>query len=140
MNAQTPAAAAPKAAVARSKMMAVGIGVSELARSEDFYVRVLGMSVQQRISLPHMTEVVLGYPGAVPVVLMHWIDGSSPNYANNPIKLVFTVPDASALVEAIRAEGLPITREATPTPEFNNMIIALAQDPDGYVVEFIQAP
>lgn len=121
-------------------LMAVGVGVSDMARSEDFYTRVLGMRVQQRIPLPHMTEVVLGYGGGASVVLMHWIDGSAPNYADNPVKLVFTVPDAKGLIEAIRAEGLPIDREAEATPEFNNMIIGLARDPDGYVVEFIQAP
>lgn len=125
---------------ARSTMMAVGIGVADLKRSEDFYTRVLGMKVQQRIPLPYMTEVVVGYSRTTSVVLMNWIDGSTPNYANNPVKLVFNVPDARKLIEAVRAEGLKITREPVPSPEFNNMIIGLAEDPDGYVVEFIQAP
>jgi catechol 2,3-dioxygenase-like lactoylglutathione lyase family enzyme len=125
---------------ASESLMAVGIGVSDLARSEDFYTRVLGMKVQQRITLPHMTEVILGYRGSASVVLMHWIDGSAPNYAGNPVKLVFTVPDAARLIGAIRAEGLAVTRDAIPAPGFNNMIIAMGQDPDGYVVEFIQAP
>ena len=74
------------------------------------------------------------------VVLMHWIDGSKPNYRDNPVKLVFYVPDARAVIEAIRAEGLAITREAEPLADFNNLIIGLALDPDGYVVEFIQTP
>jgi lactoylglutathione lyase len=121
-------------------LAAVGIGVSDMARSEDFYTRVLGMQVQQRIDLPHMKEVIVGYEGRTSVVLMNWVDGSSPNYRNNPVKLVFFVPDAKALMERVRAEGLPISREAELVPEFNNMIIGLAEDPDGYVVEFLQAP
>jgi catechol 2,3-dioxygenase-like lactoylglutathione lyase family enzyme len=121
-------------------LAAVGIGVSDMARSEDFYTRVLGMQVQQRIELPHLKEVVVGYEGRTSVVLMHWLDGSNPNYRNNPVKLVFFVPDAKALMERIRADGLPVSREAEVMPEFNNLIIGLAEDPDGYVVELLQAP
>lgn len=125
---------------AAENLAAVGIGVSDMARSEDFYTRVLGMQVQQRIELPHLKEVVVGYEGRTSVVLMHWLDGSNPNYRNNPVKLVFFVPDAKGLMARIRADGLPISREAEVMPEFNNMIIGLGEDPDGYVVELIQAP
>ena len=121
-------------------LAAVGIGVSDMARSEDFYTRVLGMQVQQRIELPHLREVIVGFEGRTSVVLMHWIDGSKPNYQDNPVKLVFYVPNAGTVIEAIRAEGLAITREAEPLTDFNNLIIGLALDPDGYVVEFIQTP
>ena len=79
---------------APENLAAVGIGVADMARAEDFYTRVMGMQVQQRIELPHMKEVIVGYEGRTSVVLMHWIDGSNPNYANNPVKLVFFVPDA----------------------------------------------
>lgn len=119
-------------------LAAVGIGVSDMVRSEDFYTRVLGMQVQQRIELPHLREVVVGFEGRTSVVLMHWLDGSNPNYRDNPVKLVFYVPDAKAMIAAIRADGLAITREAEPMASFNNSIIGLALDPDGYVVEFIQ--
>lgn len=125
---------------AAENLAAVGIGVADMARSEDFYTRVLGMTVQQRIDLPHLQEVIVGYEGRTSVVLMHWRDGSQRNYSGNPVKLVFFVPDAAAKIDAIRAEGLPIEREATASPEFRNNIIALAEDPDGYVVEFIQPP
>ena len=125
-------------AKAAENLAAVGIGVADMARAEDFYVRVLGMQVQQRIDLPHMKEVIVGYEGRTSVVLMHWIDGSNPNYRDNPVKLVFFVPDAKGVIEKIRAEGLPITKEPEKVPEFNNMIIGLAEDPDGYVVEFLQ--
>jgi lactoylglutathione lyase len=119
---------------------AVGIGVSDIARSEDFYTRVLGMSVQQRIELPHLKEVVVGYEGRTSVVLMHWLDASERNYKANAVKLVFFVPDPKAMIAAIRADGLPIQREAEAMPEFNNMVVGLAEDPDGYVVEFLAAP
>ena len=127
-------------AKAAENLAAVGIGVSDMARSEDFYTRVLGMQVQQRIELPHLREVIVGYEGRTSVVLMHWLDGSKPNYRDNPVKLVFYVPDAKKMIAAIRTDGLAISREAEPLPDFNNLIIGLGTDPDGYVVEFIQTP
>jgi len=125
---------------AAENLGAVGIGVSDIARSEDFYTRVLGMRVQQRIDLPHLTEVVVGYEGRTSVVLMHWLDGSERNYKANAVKLVFFVPDPKGVIERIRADGLPIQRDAEVMPEFHNMVIGLAEDPDGYVVELLELP
>ena len=127
-----------KVAKARENLAAVGIGVADLARAEDFYVRVLGMQVQQRIELPYMREIIVGHAGRTSVVLMHWTDGSERNYRANPVKLVFFVPDAKTLMDGIRAEGLPISREPVASPDFGNAIIGLAEDPDGYVIELIQ--
>ena len=125
---------------AAENLGAVGIGVSDIVRSEDFYTRVLGMSVQQRIDLPHLKEVVVGYEGRTSVVLMHWLDGSERSYKANAVKLVFFVPDPKALIARIRADGLPIQRDAEAMPEFHNMVIGLAEDPDGYVVELLELP
>jgi lactoylglutathione lyase len=119
-------------------MAAVGIGVANLERSVDFYTRVLGMKKQQTFKLPHMDEVVVGYEGRTAVVLMHYTDGSVQHYKDNPVKLVFTVTDAKALANAIRADGGEITREPEPLPDFGNTIIGLAKDPDGYVIELMQ--
>jgi lactoylglutathione lyase len=119
---------------------AVGIGVSDLKRSIDFYTRVLGMTKLQRFSLPHMDEMVVGYEGrrGSAIVLMHWTDGSEPNYRDLPIKIVLYVPDPRAAADAIRAEGLEITREPTPIPELGDAVVGLAKDPDGYVIELLQ--
>jgi catechol 2,3-dioxygenase-like lactoylglutathione lyase family enzyme len=133
-----PARSDTRPAKAPENLAAVGIGVADLDRAEDFYVRVLGMSVQQRIELPHLREVIVGHAGRTSVVLMHWIDGSTPNYRSNPVKLVFYVPDAKAVMERIRAEGLPISREPEAMASFGNTIIGLAEDPDGYVIELLQ--
>lgn len=131
-------AAKERPAKAAEVLAAVGIGVADLARAEDFYVRVLGMSVQQRIKLPHMDETIVGHAGRTSVVLMHWTDGSERNYRANPVKIVFYVPDAKGLMDRIRAEGLPISRDAVASPDFGDRIIGLAEDPDGYVIELIQ--
>ena len=91
-------------------------------------------------NLDYMDEIVLAHEGRSAVVLMHYTDGSARNYRDNPIKLVFYVADPVGLIEAIRADGLEITREATPIESMNGAVIGLAKDPDGYVIELIQAP
>ena len=121
-------------------LSAMGIGVSDLVRSVDFYTRVIGMVELFPLHLPDMDEVILGFPGhSAALVLMHWTDGSDRDYAGNPVKVVLNVPDAAALADAIRAEGLPIDREAEALPSLGNAVIAMAQDPDGYVIELLQA-
>ena len=121
-------------------LTAVGIGVSDLERSTDFYVRVLGMQVTQTFKLDYMDEVMLAHEGRNAVVLMHYTDGSARNYRDNPVKLVFFVTDPAALIEAIRAEGLQVTQEPTPVASMGGAMIGLAKDPDGYVIELIESP
>lgn len=120
---------------------AVGIGVSDLDRSVDFYARIFGMKKVWKLKLPHMHEVVLNLDGGrgFSLVLMHYVDGTHPNYANNPVKLVFYVDDPQGCIEKIRGEGMAIVREATPVPELRNAVVGLAKDPDGYLLEILQS-
>ncbi len=119
---------------------AVGIGVSDLDRSVDFYSRVVGMSVTQTFKLDYMDEVVLAFEGRTAVVLMHYTDGSARNYKDNPVKLVFYVVDPLSISDRIKAEGLEIVREPTPMASMGDALLGLAKDPDGYIVELIQRP
>ncbi|HUO88758.1 MAG TPA: VOC family protein [Rhizomicrobium sp.] len=119
---------------------ATGIGVSDLERSAAFYRRALGMRQIQTFKLDYMDEIVLGHEGRNAVVLMHYTDGSNPNYKNLPVKLVFYVSDPKAVAARIRAEGCEIIREPAPIPTLSGAVVGLARDPDGYVVELLQAP
>lgn len=47
--------------------------------------------------------------------------------------------DPKECVDLIRREGLEIIREATPVPELHNAVVGLAKDPDGYLLEILQA-
>ena len=127
-------------AKAKNNFAAVGIGVSDMARSVEFYTNVMGMKQMQTFDLPHMKEVVLGYKGDVAVVLMHYIDGSEQHYTNNPVKLVFNIDDPKALAARFHAAGLEVTREPEPLPEFGGKIVGMAKDPDGYVIEMLKQP
>jgi lactoylglutathione lyase len=126
---------APKDAIS-----SVGIGVSDLERSIDFYTRIMGMTFVTTYKTEAMDEALLRFPaGGAAVVLMHYTDGSEHNYRDNPVKLVVHVVDPAVTVEAIRAEGLEIVREPAPIPELGNLVVGLAKDPDGYVVELLKA-
>jgi lactoylglutathione lyase len=137
------AEAATKSVVDDIVFRSVGIGVSNLKRSVDFYTRVCGMVQVQTIKLDYMDEVILAYSadGSIAkgsrLVLMHWTDGSKRNYKDNPIKLVLGVPDARAVADRIRAEGLEIVREPVQSKVSPN-IVGFAKDPDGYLIELLQ--
>ncbi len=133
------AAATATTTTPASVMGAVGIGVSDLARSADFYTRVLGMKVITTFKLDYMDEIVVGYGDRqAALVLMHWTDGSVRNYRDNPVKIVLYVPDPRAAADAIRAEGLEIVREPRPVPGLGDAVVGFAKDPDGYLVELLQ--
>ena len=121
-------------------LTAVGIGVADLERSTRYYEEVLGMKKLRTFEVEYMDEVMLAHEGRNAVVLMHYTDGSVRNYQDNPVKLVFYVTDPAGLIEAIRADGLEITQEPTPFPSMGGAVIGLAKDPDGYVIELIEAP
>jgi lactoylglutathione lyase len=119
---------------------AVGIAVSDLDKSVDFYSRVFGLVQVMKLSLPDMNEVILGFEGSrsAALVLMHYTDGVERNVTDLPVKVVFYVPDPTALADAIRAEGLAITREPEAVKELGGSVIGFAKDPDGYTIELIQ--
>lgn len=120
---------------------AAGIGVSDLDRSFDFYTRVIGMKKIFALKLPHMDEIILGFEGrrGAGLVIMHYTDGSNPNYKKNPVKLVLYVKDPKESIERIRKDGLEIIRDAEPVPELGNAVVGFARDPDGYLLEILQA-
>ena len=121
-------------------LTATGIGVTNLKRSAEFYEHALGMKPVQTIKLDHMEEIIMSHEGRNAIVLMHYTDGSNPNYRDLPVKLVFYVTDPAAIAKRVREAGGEITREPAATPSFNNAVIGMCKDPDGYVVELIEAP
>ena len=105
---------------------------------------VFGMAQRYELAVPnYVDEKMLYFPEATSgadLVLMNYVDGIERNYKDNPVKVVFYVPDVTATIELIRARGLPILTEPAPLPQFNNAIIGFAKDPDGYMLEIIEAP
>jgi catechol 2,3-dioxygenase-like lactoylglutathione lyase family enzyme len=123
---------------------AAGIGVEDLDASLDFYTKVLGMRLRYELTRTNsVSEKTLYFPGSEPasdVVLMNYLDGEPHDYADNPVKLVFYVPDAAKTIDAIRRHGLRIISEPAPQPAFDDVIVGLGTDPDGYILEIIEQP
>ncbi len=119
-------------------LSAVGIGVSDLAKSTDFYVNVMGMEKIRSYHLDYMDKEVVGYPDAESyIVLMHWTDGSARTYKDLPIKIVTRVKDPVALAAKIKAAGFEVTREPQASAQVGGAIVGFAKDPDGYMLELL---
>jgi lactoylglutathione lyase len=127
--------------VASTYIGAMGIGVSNLERSTDFYTNIIGMKKLMTLEPSYMIENVMGFEGrGASLLLMYFTDNSNPNCKNNPVKVVIYVPDAEAIVEKARSEGYEIYREIETVKEIGNALMAMVKDPDGYIVELIEKP
>lgn len=122
-------------------LVGMGIGVSSLDESADFYTRVLGMKFERDIPVPgFMDEKELkSYLAKGPsIVLMHYED-ETREYKNIPAKVVFGVSNAKGLAKAITDED-PAKLLAAPAPyPGSGLIVGMAKDLEGYLVEIIQA-
>ena len=118
---------------------ATGVGVSDLRRSTDFYTEVFGMTVVTKFKLPDMEEIILSFGRGAALVLMCHVDGSGHDLANTGGKLVFYVADPVATAQLARERGAEVVREPTPIPEFNDAVVGFVKDPDGHLLELLQA-
>ena len=116
--------------------------VGDLERSIKFYTEVLGMRLlrtseneQYKYSL-----AFVGYSdeseGAVIELTYNW-GVSSYELGTAYGHIALGVDDIYATVESVRAAGGKITREPGPVLG-GTTVIAFAEDPDGYKIEFIE--
>ncbi|KAF1808996.1 hypothetical protein P152DRAFT_461857 [Eremomyces bilateralis CBS 781.70] len=118
---------------------AVGIAVSNLNVSMDFYTKVLPF-VDTGVSydLPQFLEKVVALPApnsGSSVVLMQW--KTPRNTTNIPVKLALYVEDVHESMEKVRAYGNEILLEAgSGRIGTVSLPTGMARDPDGYILEF----
>ena len=115
--------------------------VGDLERSIKFYTEVLGMKLLRTSENAgyKYTLAFVGYgdesENAVIELTYNWgVDKYDLGTAYGHIAL--GVDDIYATIEAIRAAGGKITREPGPVLG-GKTVIAFAEDPDGYKIEFI---
>lgn len=119
------------------------IRVRDLEKSLDFYTRHLGMSVLRRNDYPEgrFTLAFVGYgdeSANTVVELTHNWDQDEPYEIGSGFgHLALGVPDIYAACDALRADGVKITREPGPM-KHGTTVIAFIEDPDGYKVELIE--
>jgi len=116
--------------------------VGDLQRSIDFYTGVLGMKLLRRNDYPdgRFTLAFVGYGDEsqhAVIELTHNWDTKSYELGNGFGHIAVAVPDAYKACEAVKAKGGKVTREAGPM-KHGTTVIAFAEDPDGYKIEFIQ--
>jgi lactoylglutathione lyase len=118
------------------------IRVGDLARSIDFYTKVLGMKLLRRADYPggRFTNAFVGYDDesrAAVLELTHNWDTRSYDLGTGYGHVAVEVDDAAAACDAVRKMGGKVTREAGPM-KHGTTVIAFVEDPDGYKIEFIQ--
>ncbi|MCD5363058.1 lactoylglutathione lyase [Chromobacterium aquaticum] len=116
--------------------------VGNLERSLAFYQEVLDMKLLRRQDYPdgRFTLAFVGYGAEeeqTVLELTHNWDTESYELGNGYGHIAIEVPDAYAACDMVRAKGGKVTREAGPM-KHGTTVIAFAEDPDGYKIEFIQ--
>jgi lactoylglutathione lyase len=116
--------------------------VGDLERSLRFYTDVLRMQLLRRMDYPEgkFTLAFVGYEdeadSAVIELTHNWgVDKYELGTAYGHIAIA--VEDAYATCDAVRQRGGKVTREPGPM-KHGSTVIAFAEDPDGYRIEFIQ--
>lgn len=113
--------------------------MSDLRRSTEFYTEVFGLEQVAEFSLPTMDEVVLAFGRGAAIVLMCHTDGVERDLADTGGKLVFSVVDPMATTELARERGAEVVREPSPVPGLGDAVVGFVTDPDGHLLELLQA-
>lgn len=116
--------------------------VSSLVRSEHFYGRVFGMKPVDRVSSDEhayaLEEVMMSLSGlrdAHLLILTEYLRLPAP--PGGSAWTGFVVDDLAEALAAIKSEGGEIAVQPHDTPS-HGVRAAVAQDPDGHLIELIQ--
>lgn len=124
-----------------SRLAQFCIAVTDLARSEDFYTRVMGLEVQDRIEIPEAKEIVLGAQGSeCKLQLAQKTAQQGPiDHGDEALWKFYIYTDDIEQVHAA-AVDYGCTVETPPTRlEQWPVTIAMIIDPDGYRIELLQS-
>jgi predicted enzyme related to lactoylglutathione lyase len=116
------------------------ISVTDLARSEDFYTRVLKLEVQQRIEIPDAKEIVLGAEGSDGKLQLaqKTAQRGAIDHGDEALwKFYLYTDDIEAIYQAAVEYGCVSETPPTELSEWS-VTIAMILDPDGYRIEIIQ--
>ena len=140
---------APQPAL-RDRVGGVGLNVSDMARSLDYYTRVLGMKAVVKVPDKEggLLEVAMNMSGSLSdaflviasgVDLGHGAaDGAPQGDKTGFGRVIFNVVDAQALADRITAAGFEAER--LDVGGSKGPVVFLAKDPDGYLLELFQFP
>lgn len=121
-------------------LVGVGIGVSNLDQSADFYTRVLGLKFVRNIPVPgfmNEKELASSLARGPSVVLMDYEDPTRVT-TDIPAKIVLSVPNAAAFAEVVKKEDPTKLLQAPAPYENSGMVVGMARDLEGYLIEILQ--
>jgi lactoylglutathione lyase len=123
----------------RQKMLgAVGLGVSDMAKSVAFYKEQLGMAPLQYFDVEAFTETVMGWThkgAGSQIILMQYKNVAPPR--NQQGKLVFYIDDVPGMIKKLKAYGCKVYLEPGKAEQAWAKQIGMVRDPDGFLLEFI---
>lgn len=145
-----PAPAQPRTTMLGShaqEFLLAKISVSDLPRSYAFYTQVVGLKpASPALKAPKagdpevdFREIPLNFTGSLadPFFVLVKQRGAVPEAGQARLTWIgFKVPDAKAAIARAEAVGATVVRR----PADGAMAFGYVRDPDGYTVEFIQAP
>lgn len=117
------------------RVSGLGIRVSDLERSKQFYTEVLGLKVGARVPAQgDAVEYLLGLTGKVREDTLIVIrKGEVKPGANEFGTITLVVPNGRKMAERVVAAGF---KTARPIVDGTNFV----RDPDGYMIELYQRP
>jgi catechol 2,3-dioxygenase-like lactoylglutathione lyase family enzyme len=123
--------------------IALGFAVSDQPAARKFYV-ALGMmdsslgtfTVTDATGTGSITEYTVKYPTGPGAVVQAWTP--MRNAKDNPVALIIMVPDAQAVADKLKAAGGTIVKEAERSAFYDNRLVIVAKDLDGYILEIVQ--
>lgn len=104
--------------------------VSDLKRSEEFYVGLLGFTVRKREPFPGGRELIVTDQGL-------GMTQGGPGDQRQVEHFAFEVDDVEASCETVKKAGVKVIHEILPNSYGKSMYIA---DPDGNKIELIETP
>ncbi len=138
-GAETPQATAAGINGFKPRILQTVYNVTDIKRSLDFYIGVLGMKERYRVSLGgSIHEAVLGFPeGQGSGVILMWDTNRRSPYqiGDGYSRFVLSVSDVDAVMKYLAEKGVTIVKGPTAA---GPVIYALIKDPDGYTIEVVQ--
>jgi catechol 2,3-dioxygenase-like lactoylglutathione lyase family enzyme len=116
----------------------VALNVTDLERSERFYVDVLGLEVLTRIDAPEVQEIILGSStGGSKLLLARHSDGRHVEPGGGMWKVYLDTDDSEAMFRRAVAAGAEPVAEPRHLERFK-VTISFVRDPDGHLLELGQ--
>jgi len=116
----------------------IAINVSDVERSERFYVDVLGLEVLHRIDTPEVVWLIVGSStGGSQLILAHHPDGGPVSPGGGLWKVFVSTDDVHDLFRRATDAGAEVVNEPFRLEQFG-VTLAFVHDPDGHLIELGQ--